>query len=282
MATTIRSLFEELRRRLQRKYSGEQARRWAAFLIEERLRVDRAAHLLRPDQPVPDEKRAAMLQDADRLLEGHPLQYVLGWWAFRGLRMRVTPAVLIPRPETEWLVEGLLRMAEQKMPKTVWDVGTGSGCIAISLKKAWPETAVWAFEVSTAALAVARENAAIHDVSVEWVEGDFLRPATRENVPAPEVIISNPPYLAADDEVAPVVRNHEPPGALFAGTDPLVFYRAIADVARQKTPRWVALEVNPRFRSRVRALFPDYRVVVPTMGGHPYLLYLEKGSIHCR
>ena len=277
MVMTVRELFAVVRRRLQRKYPDHQARWWAALLIEERLGLPRGAHLLMPQRAVTAEDVAAVRKDAAAVAAGRPLQQVLGWWEFRGLRLKVTADVLIPRPETEWLVEGVLQMVGADFSGRVWDVGTGSGCIAVAVKTARPSAAVYGFEVSAPALAVARENAALHGAAVRWVAGDFLDAAVWAAVPGPEVLISNPPYLAADDVVAPSVRDYEPPGALFPGADVLVFYRELAAVARQRRPAVVGLEVNPRFRKEIQQLFADYRPVMPAgVIESPYLLFLER------
>ncbi len=230
-----------------------------------------------PQRAVTAEDVAAVRKDAAAVAAGRPLQQVLGWWEFRGLRLKVTADVLIPRPETEWLVEGVLQMVGADFSGRVWDVGTGSGCIAVAVKTARPSAAVYGFEVSAPALAVARENAALHGAAVRWVAGDFLDAAVWSAVPGPEVLISNPPYLAADDVVAPSVRDYEPSVALFPGADVLVFYRALAEVARQRRPAVVGLEVNPRFRENVQQLFSGYRPVMPAgVIESPYLLFLER------
>lgn len=160
-----------------------------------------------------------------------PLAYIIGEREFYGLTFKVTPAVLIPRPETEHLVENI------PFPSTAGrghflDLGTGSGCLAVTLAKLHPDTEVWATDLSVAALEVARENAARHGVSVHFRQGDLLAPLPPELCFA--VIVSNPPYIAHTEapSLAPEVMDFEPSLALF-GTDDdgLGFYRRLATEA---------------------------------------------------
>ena len=165
-----------------------------------------------------------------------PLAYILGERAFYGLGFRVTPAVLIPRPETEHLVEAVIGSLapDNGGIHAVLDIGTGSGCIAVTLAKLLPDAQVWATDISEAALDVARENAARHGVHVEFCLGDLLAPLPPEQCFT--VIVSNPPYIAPSEAstLEPEVRDFEPHTALF---DPisdgagLSFYRRLAGEA---------------------------------------------------
>jgi len=173
--------------------------------------------------------RADFSEDVAALASGKPVQYVVGWEEFLRRRFSVNDAVLIPRPETEALVQWVVD--ECADATAVLDVGTGSGCIAVSVALALPGAHLWAVDVSEAALVVARRNAEDLGARVSFVQMDALDSAAWQALPPMDVIVSNPPYIPASD--APLlhanVRDWEPHGALFvADTDPLVFYRALA------------------------------------------------------
>ena len=187
-----------------------------------------------------EQKRKDRLLEADkgdleatltRLKSGEPLQYVLGSVAFMGLELTVDRNVLIPRPETEELVHRIIISGIQ--PARILDVGTGSGCIALALKSAFPNAQVIGSDVSAKALEVARSNAAKNSLDVEFVDADVLR----SNVAFPlhvDCIVSNPPYIPDMERhtLAAHVRDHEPGLALFVDSaDPLLFYRRIAEQA---------------------------------------------------
>jgi release factor glutamine methyltransferase len=172
---------------------------------------------------------------ARELRKGVPLQYILGMAEFYGLKFVVNPHVLIPRPETEEMAEKLIR--DNAAAEKILDIGTGSGCIPITIKKNLPRAAVYACDISTEAIEVARQNAHMNGVNVGFFRADALQPETiseqsREKM---DVIVSNPPYVldAEKSEMAPNVTQHEPHLALFvSGQDPIIFYRKIIDLCR--------------------------------------------------
>lgn len=231
---TRRALLEEVTRALQ---AGDvpEARRNAEWMLEDALGCSRAHLFAGADRPVMPEQARTAARMVARRLRREPLQYILGAVDFYGLRLRVTPAVLIPRPETEEVVEHALGLLTGRVAPRVLDVGTGSGCIALALQHARPDAVVAACDVDAAALDVARANAAAHVLAVTFLQADALAPAFASRVPGGlDLLISNPPYLADDEAptLAPEVRDYEPPRALFAGADPLRFYRALVGPAR--------------------------------------------------
>lgn len=151
-----------------------------------------------------------------------PLAYILGWREFYGRRFEVAPGVLIPRQETEVLLEAALDTVDQG---PVLDLGTGSGCLAVSLKLERTGVEVWASDVSPVALEIARRNAEAHQAEVRFIESDLF-----QNFPEIQfqLIVSNPPYIADDEELMPEVRGYEPPSALFSGPTGLEFYERLA------------------------------------------------------
>ncbi len=163
---------------------------------------------------------------------GEPIQYITGEAEFYGLPFRVTPDVLIPRPETEHLVEKVIELAGGFENPRIVDVGTGSGAIAVALARSLPRAQITAVDISPAALALAEENAVRNDVDdrVWFLPGDLLEPVSAEQF---EIVASNPPYVPEGDRdsLAAEVREYEPAPALFAGQDGLAVYRRLIPAA---------------------------------------------------
>jgi release factor glutamine methyltransferase len=226
---TRQALLDRARRRLA-DADRQAPRRTAEWLLTEVLGVDRGRLYARSDRPVPPDAAARFGAMVDRCVAGEPLQHVLGHTSFRGLRIEVSPAVMIPRPETEEVVSAALAAVADRAAPRVLDVGTGSGCIALALKHERPDAAVEAWDVSPDALAVARDNARRLGVDVTVAMVDVLEDERAPEIGAVDLLVSNPPYIpdAEADALPPVVREYDPPEALFAGPDPLRFYRALA------------------------------------------------------
>lgn len=224
----------------------------ATLLLLHTLGIDRAALLAHPERPVDRDRQALYQRLLERRLAFVPIQYITASQEFYGLALRVTPAVLIPRPETELLVEAVLahlQAAPQSVPHSwqshrdewdatanfrIADVGTGSGAIAIALAHNLPEASVTAVDLSPEALAIARENADAHNLQdrIRFLESDLLAAIAHD--PPYDAIVSNPPYIPASDAptLHPQVRGHEPALALFAGPDGLDVYRRLIPQAR--------------------------------------------------
>lgn len=199
----------------------------------------------------------------DRLNRGEPVQYILKETYFFGRVFHVRPSVLIPRPETELLVRTVLTWKESFTPArhrrmSVLDIGTGSGCIPVTLRLELPETEIYATDISAAALAVAKENAASHDADITFLNHDILN----EDIPLDEidVVVSNPPYVTrseANDMKQNVLR-FEPHGALFVpDDDPLLFYKEIVKKSKVvlRDSGLLAVEINEKFAGEVAYLF---------------------------
>ena len=173
----------------------------------------------------------------ERLLKHEPVQYVLNECWFYGLKFYVDKNVLIPRPETEELVDWVIRNIKFPFKDLkILDIGTGSGCIAISLKRKLRKAEVWACDISDKALAVAKGNADNLQADLNFLQLDFLNEAERNKLPSFDIIVSNPPYIPQKDKeiMQQNVLAHEPHTALFVlDNNPLVFYSAIADFATQ-------------------------------------------------
>ena len=206
----------------------------AGLLLGHVLGIDRTQLLIRSNEALGTTDRQVFLRLIERRAAGEPLQYITGRQEFYGLDFLVTPDVLIPRPETEFLVERVIDLSRSSGEFLVVDVGTGSGCIAVTLARHIEKARVVAIDVSEAALAVAAENAARHGVAgrIEFLKGDLLAPLGRPDLAGQiDCIASNPPYISPAD-VATLqreVKEWEPHRALFADEDGLGFYRRLLE-----------------------------------------------------
>lgn len=229
--------------RLNMLYDEEEAQSLFLAALADTLNYSRGEYLLNKQQTVPDTALLRLNNILNELALGRPIQYIIGYAEFYGLKFRVNPSVLIPRPETEELVEWILATYRQRLGNdlsqanlSLLDIGTGSGCIAITLKKYLPKAQVSAMDVSTAALAVARQNALLQEVPVVFMEDDILNPKLEAKMLNLDVVVSNPPYIKEDEKSAmhQNVLANEPHLALFVANErPLIFYEAIADFANQ-------------------------------------------------
>jgi release factor glutamine methyltransferase len=193
----------------------------------------------------------------DRRVKGEPIQYIVGECEFYGLPFRVTGDVLIPRPETELLVEKALVLGRRCEEPRIVDVGTGSGAIPVALAHHLSSAQIAATDISQAALAIAKENAERNQVAhrIRFLQGDLLTPVGGEVF---DLVLSNPPYVSVDERgaLAIEVRDHEPEVALFAGGDGLAIYRRLIPAARAVLVRggYVALEIGYGQEDPVRHL----------------------------
>lgn len=218
----------------QLRTSGvEHERRTAGVLLAHVLGVDRTHLLIRSDEKVSESHYDNYLRLIERRAAGEPLQYITGHQEFYGLDFCVTPAVLIPRPETEFIVERIIELIDDAMHSPlVVDVGTGAGCIAVAIAVNVPRARVIATDASEGALEVARMNAARHGVAqrVEFFQGDLLEPLRANHLEnSVDLLASNPPYVneGTPELIQREVRDWEPREALFGGVDGLDFYRRL-------------------------------------------------------
>ncbi len=285
--------YRELCRRLAERYGMDEARAIVRWVLGERFGLSMADILCDKVTELSADDRTDLEKMMLRLENGEPVQYVLGFADFCGRRFSVAPQVLIPRPETEelcrWMVEERGTRNEEQGTR-VLDIGTGSGCIAITLAAEMPDAQVSAWDISEQALAVARKNADSIGVKVDFEQVDVLNlsftinnstvncqlstvncqlspltshlsPTTSHLSPFTH-IVSNPPYIC-DNEKSSMkshVLEHEPHVALFVpDDDPLLFYRAIADFATQslKPDGWLYFEVNPLYIKELKTMLAE-------------------------
>ena len=221
----------------------ENARLEAEWLLCASTGLDRIGLYLNFEKPLNETELAAYREMVARRGRREPLQHILGNQEFYGLEFEVSPEVLIPRHDTETLVEAALaRMPEARR---VLDIGTGSGCIAIALAKQLPQAAVTAIDISEKALGVARRNADLNGVAIEFLQGSLLDPVVGRCF---DLIVSNPPYIPTADIEAldPEVRDYDPRGALDGGAEGLDIYRLLVPAALTclNPAGWLLVEVG--------------------------------------
>ena len=211
-------------------HGAQEARAIVYALLEDVFGLRKTDVLLGRFEALSEAEKLHFAECAKRLAQGEPLQYVVGTAPFGYLTFEVTPATLIPRPETLELVEWVATDEQVRPALRLLDIGTGSGCIAISLAKLLPQAVVSAWDISAEALAVARRNAERNGVAIDFKQVDVLHITEAETY---DCIVSNPPYICEEEkaEMTDSVLLHEPHTALFvSNTDPLRFYRAIAEL----------------------------------------------------
>ncbi|MCB0472226.1 MAG: peptide chain release factor N(5)-glutamine methyltransferase [Flavobacteriaceae bacterium] len=245
----LRSLFLQ---KLDSLYSKEAINTFFYMLASEYLQMDKVAVVLHPDQLIIAKKAALFEVAIDELQKEKPIQYILGKTEFYGLPFTVTDDVLIPRPETEELVDWIVEDVEsenieaakgrqitnnKQITINILDIGTGSGCIAIALAKNIPTARIFALDSSAKALEIASQNARLNEVEIQYIQADILEsPVDLSGIEHHkfDIIVSNPPYVRELEkgQMKNNVLKYEPEKALFVkDNDPLVFYKAIADFA---------------------------------------------------
>ncbi len=233
-------------------YSKEEAKEIAFLLLQNLWGVSRTDLLLNETDKNPDDLEIYV----ERINQGEPIQYILGEAWFRDRRFEVNPSVLIPRPETEELVD----MISSLKPESVLDLGTGSGCISISLALEMPQAQVYAIDISEAALNTATKNAENNKASVTFSQGNILDFKNPFNIEKFDLIISNPPYVKENEkpEMRKNVLDFEPHLALFVtDQDPLVFYRHIGEIGIEHLAKYgsIWVEINSHLGTETADIF---------------------------
>ena len=239
--TTVQQAYEQLRQQLQILYDQREAAAIAAAVIMHITGLDNIGRLINKHQQLTQEQEQYYHAITKELFQQKPLQYILHEAPFYGMDLYVDETVLIPRPETEELVQWIIdevntNSSRFNIPYSILDIGTGSGCIPIALGKHLPATAVHAIDISEKALAVAQRNAAAQGVPVQFHILDILNKSDWKQLSRFDIIVSNPPYIT-EKEAMDMHNNvllHEPHTALFVPDEqPLLFYEAIASFGLQ-------------------------------------------------
>ena len=285
---TTREFTASLAASLQPIYPAHEAQAIAVLVVEHLLALDSLQRLMAAQQLVPLAALAALPALVARLLAHEPVQYVLGTAHFAGMELEVTPATLIPRPETEELVQVITQVYPAQAALRVLDVGTGSGCLALALARALPKAEVLAVDISAEALGVARRNAARYAPRVAFQQVDILLSLPTDLAPGTlDILVSNPPYVRESER--PAMRDNvlawEPATALFVpDEDPLLFYRRLAEIGPVllRPGGGIYLEINEALGAETAALlvaqgFVDV-AVLPDMFGKARMVSGRRGA----
>ena len=242
---------------LEKIYGSDEANALIMMLLEHYFGIDRVKMALEPELRLSESELLTLHFAVKELLKNKPIQYVIGETEFCGMRFFVEEGVLIPRPETEEMVKMVRNNVGTRRATSVHcsilDIGTGSGCIAISLAKLLKNSVVTAVDVSEKALEIAKKNAEANGVDVRFVLDDILNPQNPKLIDNQyDIIVSNPPYVCESEkvEMRANVLDYEPSSALFVSdNDPLIFYRKILEFAQKtlKPDGQVWLEINEKF-----------------------------------
>jgi release factor glutamine methyltransferase len=235
------------------------------ILMEEKLNLQRIDTVLKPDFLISEKQLADLKNILKRLQKEEPIQYILGNTEFYGLPFFVDESTLIPRSETEelvaWVIEEVAKLQSNTVTKlSILDIGTGTGCIPISLAKNLPNAKITAIDISSKALEIAKKNAQLNKVTINFIELDIL---TTKSLPQEfDVIVSNPPYVRAleKEEIKNNVLENEPHLALFVTDEnPLIFYNQIADLAKQQLSKngLLFFEINQYLGKETIALLKE-------------------------
>ena len=275
-------VIQQAAEQLQNRARGD-SRRDAETLLMHVLGRDRAYLYARPEIELSCGEITRYNHLLERRGSGEPLQYITGHQEFWGLDLVVTPAVLIPRPETEHAVEAALELLRDLDSPRIVDVGTGSGCIALALASELPQARIEAGDLSPDALLVARQNAERLRLAerVAFAESDLLEKYRSEEQTF-DMVVSNPPYVGESeaDKLQVEVREHEPHCALFGGVEGLDIYRRLIPQAQQvlKSGGWLVMEIGYSQEQQIRELLSDWKEVrsVADLQGIPRVIVARK------
>ena len=250
----MKELINHITAQLATVYPEDEAQALAWWIMEEETGLSRSQILTgcKGTTNFPN-----LQANIERILHFEPIQYIFGHTLWNGLDLKVTPATLIPRPETAELVEKVERLKVKGERLKVLDIGTGSGCIAIALKKAHPEWQVTGIDISEEAIEVAKENAKRNGVEVEFLVADIFNLQSPISNLQYDIIVSNPPYICESEKASmrPNVLNYEPATALFVpDNDPLKFYRRIAEL---KLGKHLFFEINEAYPDELSAMLSE-------------------------
>lgn len=266
---SIQELYRFFLNEVSQIYSKDESSNITNIIFEEFAGIGRSDVIKNPSNLLPEATQSMLQQCLSRLMNHEPVQYITGYEWFYKLKFKVSPAVLIPRPETEELVLEAITFLKERKIANVLDIGTGSGCIPIAIKKNLPHISVTSIDVSNEALEIAKKNATTNDATVIFKQANFLSENIWSQFEQFDVIISNPPYIPqAEQKVMDKnVVKYEPSVALFVNDDnPFVFYKKIAAFSKKhlKIDGKVFMETHEDFAAEVCDLFlkEDYEATI--------------------
>lgn len=283
----LRELYSHFLHELKGIYSEEEASAIISLLFESSAGISRSDLIANPSKQVTSQV-IQRLQESLKALQNHtPVQYITGEAWFFKMKLRVSPAVLIPRPETEELVAEIIDYLRQKPASSILDIGTGSGCIPIAIRKNILTADVSAVDISSSAIGIARENAAIQQTPVRFYEMDFLDEGRWQELESYDIIVSNPPYIPENEKntLDKNVTAFEPHLALFVESSrPLLFYEKILQFARAhlKANGKIFMEVHQHYASITAGLFDKagYETILKKdINGNQRMLIVTRRSL---
>lgn len=252
------SFFREVLQKLKTKFSSGEAENITAMMFEKIAGISKTDLIKVKNLEINQPTIKQLEESIDKLFLDVPIQYILGEAWFYGNKFLVNPSVLIPRPETEELVELVLKELKSDANKSILDIGSGSGCIPITIKKKFNQAKVTSVDISEDALEIAKQNATIIGTFINFQKLDFLERENWQLLGVFDIIVSNPPYIpfSEKESLDKNVRDYEPETALFVD-DPLIFYRAIADFATTNLLKEgkIFMEVHENFSHSVSEHF---------------------------
>ena len=256
----LKELYIHFVNELKQFYDSHEASVISSMIFESIAQINKSTLITHPHQIVEKEILNKLNEALSQLKLHVPVQYITGHAWFYNLQFNVSMAVLVPRPETEELVKIVIDFIKTYHKKTVLDIGTGSGCIAISVKKNLPVISMHAIELSEAALGIAKQNGVAHLTGITWQQMNFLDEDQWKLLPMFDVIVSNPPYipLKEKDKLDKNVTAHEPHLALFVpDNEPLIFYEKIAAFGKEHLARGgsIFMETHESYAKEVAAHF---------------------------
>lgn len=260
---TLELAYLQLKYQLEILYDTREASKIANMAMEHITGISRMDRILQKDLKLSLEQKKLLDTYTNRLLNSEPIQYVLGEAWFANKLFQVNASVLIPRPETEELIDWILTDATEKPFNQILDIGTGSGCIPIILKLNLPDAMLTSIDISSEALTIAQNNAIDLEATIDLKQIDFLDESNWNDLPVYNCIVSNPPYIKDSERntMSKHVIKYEPSIALFVSDeDPLIFYRKIAMLGKKHLDKdgSIYLEINQTLGAEVQALFQEY------------------------
>jgi release factor glutamine methyltransferase len=258
---TVKEVYRSFLLEVQAIYPLSEATTITDWVFESIMNIKKADLIKNPQQLISRSSHIKIDDCLQQLLQHKPVQYILGETWFYNLKLKVNEHVLIPRPETEELVEWVLTTDDRRLTTgTVLDIGTGSGCISIALKKHLHAAVIIAIDISSDALTVAKENAANQNMHIQFLRFDFLNELKWKELPMFDAIVSNPPYIPTNEKekLGKNVTEYEPGAALFVpDDDPLLFYKKIAAFGKEHLnyDGKIFVEVHEDFAEKTVAVF---------------------------
>lgn len=282
----LKSFYREFLSRLETIYSAHESANITNMCFEKFAGKSKADVIKEPEQTLPENEINRLKTSLSELLLHKPVQYILGEAWFHQLKFKVNEQVLIPRPETEELVREAIGFIKTSSGKKIIDIGTGSGCIAVSIKKMIPDSEISAIDIDEKTIAVARENAVYHQTAINFIKADILDTSNLTELGNYDLIISNPPYIPESEKMSmdKNVIAYEPHKALFVPDEnPLIFYEAIARFGKNHLNEKgrIMMEVHENLAGHVEALFAAKQYLTETkkdIYGKERIVM----AIHCR